>query len=242
MTITPTRPPETNPRPPHQKPPENKSNFQFIRKLMAIMGYGMLFGGTVIAVITVSRPLHKNYEIPAPPTQDSNLFVWFMQHFSYHILAILFVIFLSFVGYLILARSKETTPSVIPDEDRELLEPLVSNGNKDAIAQYVILSSLSGITGSFQQIGFTGLPLATSGLTMLFCLLTFFKPEFFDLAKLSLGAFIGSFVQRSSDSEQIRQNMQRREDAESVIQSIQQGIPIRGTQQPGGGISPGPQA
>ncbi|MEM7770807.1 MAG: hypothetical protein AAF327_09875, partial [Cyanobacteria bacterium P01_A01_bin.37] len=77
--------------------------------------------------------------------------------------------------------------------------------SKEAINQYVILSSLSGFTGTFQKIGFSGLPLATSALTLVFCALSFTNDEFMELAKLTLGAFIGSFVQRNVDTERIRQ-------------------------------------
>jgi hypothetical protein len=38
--------------------------------------------------------------------------------------------------------------------------------------------------------------LATIGLTIFFSLLSLKSPQFLDLAKLTLGAFIGSFVQK----------------------------------------------
>jgi hypothetical protein len=61
----------------------------------------------------------------------------------------------------------------------------------------VRLSSLSGFTGAFQKMGLTGLPLATVTLTLIFAGLAIYdKQSFLDLAKLTLGAFIGSFVQK----------------------------------------------
>ena len=64
------------------------------------------------------------------------------------------------------------------------------------------LSSLSGFTGTFTKLGLTGLPLATVALTLIFAALALLpvglegQKSFFDLTKLTLGAFIGSFVQR----------------------------------------------
>src|SRR4051794_27472114 len=50
----------------------------------------------------------------------------------------------------------------------------------------------------FTKLGLTGLPLATISLTIIFSLLATANPgTFLDLAKLTLGAFIGSYVQRN---------------------------------------------
>jgi hypothetical protein len=93
---------------------------------------------------------------------------------------------------------------VIPNEDRKLLEDLIREGNEKGIDQYVRLSSLSGTTGSFTKLGLSGLPLATIGLTLFFSLVSIFhETGFLDLAKLTLGAFIGSFVQRSVTGEKV---------------------------------------
>ena len=48
------------------------------------------------------------------------------------------------------------------------------------------------------MLGLTGLPLATIGLTIFFALMYAYGglEPFMDLAKLTLGAFIGSFVQK----------------------------------------------
>lgn len=63
------------------------------------------------------------------------------------------------------------------------------------------LSSLGGATGTATKLGLTGLPLATVGLTIFFSVVALFDSRadggFMDLAKLTLGAFIGSFVQRA---------------------------------------------
>jgi len=74
--------------------------------------------------------------------------------------------------------------------------------HRAAVDQYVRLCSLSGFTGTFTKLGLTGLPLTTVALTLIFAGLALLPtdPEsqksFFDLTKLTLGAFIGSFVQR----------------------------------------------
>ena len=90
-----------------------------------------------------------------------------------------------------------TSTVVIPPQDYELLAPLISDGKAESIDQYVRLSSLAKFTGTFTQLGLTGLPLATIALTLFFSAMALVRPDdFLDLAKLTLGAFIGSFVQR----------------------------------------------
>lgn len=97
---------------------------------------------------------------------------------------------------------------VIPEEDRKLLEPLITAGDDKAIDQYVRLSSLAGATGVATQLGLTGLPLLTVSLTLIFAALELYKPGagFMDLAKLTLGAFIGSFVQRAATTQAVVQS------------------------------------
>jgi hypothetical protein len=101
---------------------------------------------------------------------------------------------------------------IIPPKDRALLEPLIRSGDTDAINIYIRLSSLSGFTGNLTKVGISGLPLVTIGVTIFFTLiagfllfvptregqeLSSFVDNLLDLAKLSLGAFIGSFVQKN---------------------------------------------
>jgi hypothetical protein len=93
---------------------------------------------------------------------------------------------------------------VIPAQDRRLLESLIRDSNEKGIDQYVRLSSLSGTTGTATKLGLTGLPLATVGLTIFFSIVAIFGVDgFLDLAKLTLGAFIGSFVQRNITGERM---------------------------------------
>jgi hypothetical protein len=87
---------------------------------------------------------------------------------------------------------------VINPGEWELLAPEVKDGKDEAVSQYIRLRSLTGFTGTFTKLGLTGLPLATIGLTIFFALMYSYStdPAYMDLAKLTLGAFIGSFVQK----------------------------------------------
>lgn len=87
---------------------------------------------------------------------------------------------------------------VINSEEWAAICDQVKSGQEDAVTQYIRLTSLSGFTGTFTKLGLTGLPLATIGLTLFFSILAIRFPNFMDLAKLTLGAFIGSFVQKQA--------------------------------------------
>jgi len=138
------------------------------------------------------------------PDLESQLFAWFLENYTSHLVMLLGAFFLGFLGIRLLGAAGKGSPEVIPPEDRKLLEPLISAANHDAIREYVILASLAGFTGTFQKVGFSGLPLATVTLTLIFSALSFVEEEFLELAKLTLGAFIGSFVQKGVDT--IRQS------------------------------------
>lgn len=108
----------------------------------------------------------------------------------------------SILGASLLRSAFQATRQAISEEDRALLEPLITSADENAINQFVRVSSLTGSTGFFAKLGFTGLPLVTAALGLLLILLamashdTETSKELMDLAKLVLGAFIGSFVQR----------------------------------------------
>lgn len=187
-----------------KKPANDHENHDFsaierARRLMGVIGYFMLATTCVVVVAMIYRGLVGDHKAPTPPN-DEGVFVWFMQYYSWETFSVIGAAVLATVGLRLLGAAGKTTPRVIPLEDRELLQPLVQTANKEAIEQYVILSSLSGFTGTFQKIGFSGLPLATVTLTLIFCALSFVKLDFIEFAKLTLGAFIGSFVQRGSDA------------------------------------------
>ena len=101
------------------------------------------------------------------------------------------------VGLVRAAGLAASVPNlVINPIEWDALKQQVQDGHEDAITQYVRLQSLTGFTGTFTKLGLQGLPLATIGLTIFFSLLFLENKEYLDLAKLTLGAFIGSFVQK----------------------------------------------
>ena len=119
-----------------------------------------------------------------------------------HLLLFVTTVVSGYVGYKLVVASGANPENPIPPNDYALLAPLIQEGKSESIDQYVRLSSLSGFTGTFTKLGLTGLPLTTVALTLIFAALALLPtdPEsqksFFDLTKLTLGAFIGSFVQR----------------------------------------------
>jgi hypothetical protein len=120
------------------------------------------------------------------------------------IVALLIALISVVTGARAMLKDGSTPRVVIPQEDRKLLEDLIREGNEKGIDQYVRLSSLSGTTGTATKLGLTGLPLATVGLTIFFSIVAIVGVDgFLDLAKLTLGAFIGSFVQRNVTGERI---------------------------------------
>ena len=105
----------------------------------------------------------------------------------------------SYVGIRLLKAAGIVTKRVIPVEDYHLLSSAIEKGNEKAISEYIRLSSLSSVTGTFTRMGLTGLPLATILLTIFLSLLGYYNQKFLDLAQLTLGAFIGSYVQKQQE-------------------------------------------
>lgn len=166
-----------------------------MRRWLSASGYLMLAAASAMGLSMLMLFAHKSVE---PTNKEEGMIIWLMRNFGGECFVFLGMVFLGLLGIKLVGAAGKATPRVIPPEDRELLEPLVRDANKDAIQQYVILSSLTGFTGTFQKIGFSGLPLATVTLTLLFCALSFLNLHFLEFAKLTLGAFIGSFVQRGT--------------------------------------------
>ena len=132
----------------------------------------------------------------------------------------------SLVGYGLLRAAGTSTKQVIPPQDYQLLSQMLAQNNQDGINNYIKLSGLTGIIGAFTKVGLTGLPLATIGLTVFFAVLgvilrdnTNHSTSLIDLAKLTLGAFIGSYVQRQSSDVQ-RQSL----DAQTQMANAQKHI------------------
>ncbi|MEO6782220.1 MAG: hypothetical protein ABI196_15180 [Bradyrhizobium sp.] len=118
-------------------------------------------------------------------------------------------VFCAIMGYLLISAAGAETRRVLPRQDAFLLNQLLMHEKEKGIDQYILLSSLSGITGVFTKIGFTGLPLATMALTLILIALSIYNEKFLQMAQLTLGAFIGSFVER-------RQTLPPRESAKPV--------------------------
>ena len=102
------------------------------------------------------------------------------------------------IGWLLLRSAGTARREVIPRQDAALLYQLLLEKNEPALNNYVKLASLSGFVGLCTKLGIGGLPLATIALTILFAIAGAISGEasFIDFAKLTLGAFIGSYVQR----------------------------------------------
>lgn len=113
------------------------------------------------------------------------------------------------LGMRLFSKAGALTSQVIRPEERPYLWPLISAANKDAINEYIRLASLTGFSGNFTKLGFTGLPLVTVALTLILLVMTLLVQDgelskgIFDLAKLTLGAFLGSFVQRNIEQEKL---------------------------------------
>lgn len=173
----------------------------FATRIMAISGYLLVACSVGLLLFLAFR--YASFERPKAPDANTGVLIWTIQQYGYEFLIVIGSTVSGLFGTRMLGAAGKGTQPVIPPEDRELLEPLISSANENAIKQYVILSSLSGLTGTFQKIGFSGLPLATVTLTLIFSALSFLQAEFLELAKLTLGAFIGSFVQKGQDAPKI---------------------------------------
>lgn len=170
----------------------------YAEKLLAMSGYAMLMFSAALLFLLAWRYLKYEKEVIAPDQTPS--LTWVLHSYGFEILIVSASLMLIVIGFRLLRSAGKGTATVIPPEERQLLNPLIRDAKKDAIEQYVVLSSLSGFTGTFQKLGFTGLPLATAGLTLIFSIFAFKDSAFLELAKLTLGAFIGSFVQKGRES------------------------------------------
>src|SRR5258708_15827890 len=144
-----------------------------------------------------------------PPTVDDLFWLTLISNNSDVISIFIVSILCSLFALRLFSKAGALTSPVIRDSDREFLVPLIESGNKHAIGEYIRLASLSGFSGTFQYLGFTGLPLATVILTLILLGTALIVKDtglgngVFDMAKLTLGAFLGSFVQRNLEQEKL---------------------------------------
>jgi hypothetical protein len=98
---------------------------------------------------------------------------------------------------------------IIPEPDRRIVESLLEKGSREGIEAYLDLSSLRGATVLFRRIGISGLPLATILLTLIFAGMSLLpsnphSDKYLEIARVALGAFIGSFVQKQQTNGQTK--------------------------------------
>jgi hypothetical protein len=171
--------------------------------LYGSIGGGILFffAALVAVVALVWMTLTAAHEgLPAggvSATSTTEIINMYLPVFFSHIILLITALVSAVIGYMLFRTAGAASKEVIPWNDRKLLSSMLTAGNSGGIDEYVRLSSLSGTTGFFTKIGLTGLPLATIGLTLIFALLSIGgNDNFGELAKLTLGAFLGSYVQR----------------------------------------------
>jgi hypothetical protein len=133
------------------------------------------------------------------PERGGSELMWYVGGYLPALILFVSAVVCAMVGYSLLNAAGASTKEVIPRQDYELLSALVSEEKEKAIDLYVRLNSLSGLTGFFTKIGISGLPLATIALSLIFTILGLISggnTKLYDLANLTLGAFLGSYVQR----------------------------------------------
>jgi len=133
--------------------------------------------------------------------------------------------------------------SVVPQKDFDLVQAAIQKGDPGPITEYIRLVSLTGGAGIFQKIGLTGLPLVTLGLVIFFAVGVLFCDSgtetfkaFLDFTKLTLGAFIGSFVQRQVE------NRSRETELQRAVENIARGGTSASRLPPSPGVGPRPAA
>lgn len=178
------------------------------RQMDVLMYSGLIFlASAVISLIFIG--VHVTRVSGFPPYGmkgggDPNMLVsgmidYYLSIFMIPIILLIAAVLSSVVGYILLRAAGTVSDEVIPQKDSKLLTELLRAEKEKAIDLYIRLSGLKGTTGFFTKIGLSGLPLATIFLTLVFTSLSVLGSGFFDLAKLTLGVFLGSYVQRHAD-------------------------------------------
>jgi len=169
-------------------------------RYLALGGY-IFFGLSALAFSTMFYFLfvHRIDINLLPGTAPHEIFVVFLSASLPQMLSLLSGLITALIGYALLRSAGTARREVIPRQDARLLYQLLLEKNDVALTNYIRLASLSGFVDFCTKLGIGGLPLATIGLTIFFAVLGLASSTstgFFDLAKLTLGAFIGSYVQR----------------------------------------------
>jgi hypothetical protein len=172
---------------------------QHHNRVLTFSGYAFVM--VSVACFGTIAYLKLQQSIRGPSTLRVQTWLDLMQQESATISLILIAVVAALLGKSLLTSVHMGDARTIPYEDLPLVRQAVIDGKSEPIDQYVRLRALSGISGNFTKLGVTGLPLTTVGLTLIFSFIAIFTLDkdtataFLDLAKLTLGAFIGSFVQ-----------------------------------------------
>ena len=162
------------------------------------------FGAVIYLAVVPSRFIGSILASPEPPRTTGVTWQEVVLSQTTNIVFIIVGIISALFGSRLLQVG--STQQTVPEEDVQLIQQAVVDGKPEPIDQYLRLRSLSGFTGYFTQLGITGLPLTTVFLTLTFATISLsigqsseykeLSQQFMDLTKLTLGAFIGSYVQR----------------------------------------------
>lgn len=180
-------------------------NIAFGDRIITVSGYALVmvsvFCFAVIGYIKLRMSMSDRLKIMY------DTWLGFVQSETTTISLIIIAIVAASLGKRLLTTVRQADARTIPYEDLPLIRQAVIDGKSEPVDQYVRLRSLSGMSGTFTKLGITGLPLTTVLLTLVFSLIALFPfdqaAHFLDLAKLTLGAFIGSFVQRSVEQRRV---------------------------------------
>jgi hypothetical protein len=177
----------------------HRSRLPFTISLVSFVALLVLIFSPMIFHLLTGKPTNINFDFG---TSSAGPLMALTALYFPHLLLFITTIVSGYIGYKLVVAAGASPENPIPPNDYALLAPLIQEGKAESIDQYVRLSSLSGFTGTFTKLGLTGLPLTTVALTLIFAMLALLpigaegQKSFFDLTKLTLGAFIGSFVQR----------------------------------------------
>ena len=167
------------------------SFFLLLSLVVWLLSRGSVFSATILETMPDDGVVTKDW------------LILYLNAYSVPIFLIFSTLICIVVGYILLNQAGALVRTVIPKEDQEFLKRLNLQDEK-GVEQYIRLTSLTGVTGFFTKIGITGLPLATIVLTLTFGALALFfdqgnnSSKFFDFANLTLGAFLGSYVQKKA--------------------------------------------
>jgi hypothetical protein len=171
---------------------------------MSAAGVLLLTAGLLFAGIAAVRLFNTPMSWDNAPTEGeiSQTVSFYLPIFLVPVILLFAAALASVVGYLLMRAGGAATSEFIPEKDREMVgRILLQAAPKEAMDEYVRLRSLSGISGFFTKMKLSGLPLATITLTLIFTFLAIWSEAFFDLAKLTLGVFLGSYVQQHAGPE-----------------------------------------